>query len=140
MSKAATQILSRQTRSLEWARQAGIVVGALCMIGPALIGLAANAYVAIALLCVGGFAHQMISALINCVSADVFDSREVATANGFTGMAAWTGGLTFSLIVGQLANTIGYNPLFVCLTIFDWIGAAVAIALFRNTRALDPGR
>jgi biotin transport system substrate-specific component len=28
MSKAATQILSRQTRSLEWARQAGIIVAA----------------------------------------------------------------------------------------------------------------
>jgi MFS transporter, ACS family, hexuronate transporter len=102
------------------------------MIGPGLIGLAADAYTAIGLFCVGGFAHQMISALLNTVSADVFDGHEVATANGLTGTAAWTGGLTFSLIVGALANTIGYNPLFVCLTVFDIIGACVAIALVRE--------
>jgi MFS transporter, ACS family, hexuronate transporter len=113
-------------------RLAGIVVGAICMIGPGLIGLAADAYTAIGLFCVGGFAHQMISALLNTVSADVFDGHEVATANGLTGTAAWTGGLTFSLIVGALANTIGYNPLFVCLTVFDIIGACVAIALVRE--------
>jgi len=32
MSKAATQTLSRQTRSLEWARQGGIVVGASLLV------------------------------------------------------------------------------------------------------------
>jgi hypothetical protein len=47
-------------------RLAGVVVGALCMIGPGCIGLAANPYTAIALFSLGGFAHQMISALINC--------------------------------------------------------------------------
>ncbi|AWK88104.1 MFS transporter [Azospirillum thermophilum] len=114
-------------------RLAGIVIGAICMIGPGCIGLASDAYTAIALFCIGGFAHQMISALINTLSADVFDSHEVATANGLTGMASWTGGLTFSLIVGALANTIGYNPLFVCLTVFDLIGACVAIALLRDS-------
>ncbi|AWB07886.1 MFS transporter (plasmid) [Azospirillum humicireducens] len=113
-------------------RLAGIVIGAICMIGPGLIGLATDAYTAIALFCIGGFAHQMISALINTLSADVFESHEVATANGLTGMASWTGGLTFSLIVGALATTIGFAPLFVCLTVFDLVGACVAIALLRD--------
>ncbi len=114
-------------------RLAGVVIGALCMIGPGCIGLAPNAYVAIALFALGAFAHQMISALINCLSADVFAHQEVATANGFTGTAAMAGGFIFSLIVGQLATTIGYNPLFVCLTIFDLIGAVVAIVLLRGS-------
>jgi MFS transporter, ACS family, hexuronate transporter len=55
-------------------RIAGIVLGAILMIGPGSIGLAATPYVAIALFCIGGFAHQMISALLNTLSADVFDS------------------------------------------------------------------
>ena len=116
-------------------RLAGVVVGAVCMIGPGCIGLAANAYTAIALFSLGGFAHQMISALINTLSADVFEHHEVATANGFTGTAAMAGGFIFSLVVGALANTIGYNPLFVCLTVFDLVGAAVAIALLRDRGA-----
>lgn len=116
-------------------RIAGIVLGAILMIGPGSIGLAASAYVAIALFCVGGFAHQMISALLNTLSADVFDAHEVATANGFTGTAAWTGGLLFSLVVGALATTIGYGPLFASLAVFDLIGAVIVIALVRRPRA-----
>jgi MFS transporter, ACS family, hexuronate transporter len=113
-------------------RIAGIVLGAVLMIGPGSIGLASSAYVAIALFCIGGFAHQMISALLNTLSADVFDSHEVATANGLTGTAAWTGGLLFSLVVGALANTIGYGPLFACLAVFDLVGAIIVIVLMRS--------
>jgi ACS family hexuronate transporter-like MFS transporter len=56
----------------------------------------------------------------------------VATANGLTGTVSWIGGLSFSLVVGALADTIGYYPLFVCLTVFDLVGATVAIALLRD--------
>lgn len=124
--------MKRFKMNLVHSRLAGIVFGAICMIGPGCIGLATDAYTAIALFCVGGFAHQIISALINTLSADVFPGHEVATANGLTGMASWTGGLGFSLVVGALANTIGYNPLFVCLTVFDLLGATIAITLLRN--------
>ena len=115
-------------------RIAGIVLGALLMIGPGSIGLAASPYVAIALFCIGGFAHQMISALLNTLSADVFDAHEVATANGFSGTAAWTGGLLFSLVVGALATTIGYGPLFASLAVFDLIGATIVIVLMRGIK------
>ncbi len=36
-------------------------MGALLMIGPGMIGLFTSPYVAIALLCIGGFAHQALS-------------------------------------------------------------------------------
>jgi ACS family hexuronate transporter-like MFS transporter len=119
-------------------RIVGIVLGAILMIGPGLIGLVASPYTAIALFCVGGFAHQMISALLNTLSADVFDAHEVATANGFSGTAAWTGGLTFSLIVGALANSVGYGPLFACLSLFDIVGAIVVIVLLGVRRVKTP--
>lgn len=109
-------------------RIAGIGLAAVLMIAPGCIGLAASPYVAIALFCVGGFAHQMISVLINTLSADVFTAEEVGTANGFIGQAGWVGGLLFSLLIGQLADTIGYAPLFAALSVFDLIGAAVLIA------------
>jgi MFS transporter, ACS family, hexuronate transporter len=112
-------------------RIAGIVLGAFLMIGPGSIGLARTAYLAIALFCVGGFAHQMISALLNTLSADVFEPGEVATANGLTGTAAWTGGLLFTLVVGQLATRIGFGPLFAALAVFDLVGALIVIVLLR---------
>ena len=117
---------------LVWSRVAGVILGAFMMLGPACIGLVASPYAAIALFCVGGFAHQMISALVNTLSADVFDPDEVATASGFAGMAAWIGGLGFSLVVGALADTVGYGPLFACLGAFDLIGAALLVLLIRG--------
>jgi ACS family hexuronate transporter-like MFS transporter len=113
-------------------RLAGIVLGAICMIGPGCIGLTASGYGAIGLLCVGAFAHQVISIMTNTLSTDLFGSHEVATANGLAGTAAWTGGLAFSLVVGALAHSVGFNALFVCLSVFDIIAAIVAIALLRD--------
>ncbi|AXV82038.1 MFS transporter [Ralstonia solanacearum] len=117
---------------LIWSRVCGVVLGAFLMIGPACIGLVASPYQAIALFCVGGFAHQMISTLVNTLSADVFDPEEVGTASGFAGMAAWIGGLGFSLMVGALADTVGYGPLFGLLGAFDLIGATLLILLIRG--------
>ncbi|WP_174279296.1 MFS transporter [Sphingomonas bacterium] len=109
-------------------RVAGVGLGAVLMIAPGCIGLAASPYLAIGLFCVGGFAHQMISGLINTLSTDVFAPAEVGLANGLIGQAGWIGGLLFSLLIGQLADTIGYAPLFGMLGVFDLLGAAVLIA------------
>ena len=69
-------------------RKLVVTMGAALMILPGLVGLFGSPMVAIGLLCVGGFAHQSLSGALITLSSDMFDSNEVATANGFTGMAA----------------------------------------------------
>jgi ACS family hexuronate transporter-like MFS transporter len=118
-------LMKRFRIPLVWSRVCGVVLGAVMMIGPACVGL-------VALFCVGGFAHQMISTLVNTLAADVFDPEEVGTASGFAGMSAWIGGLGFSLLVGALADKVGYGPLFGMLGAFDLIGAALLIVLIRG--------
>lgn len=120
--------------SLIPSRVTGVSLAALLMIAPGCIGLVDDPYVAIALFCVGGFAHQVISVLVNTLSTDVFSSDEVGTANGFVGQAGWLGGLLFSLMIGQLADTVGYAPLFACLSVFDLIGAVVLISMVGRLR------
>ena len=115
-------------------RAIGVALGALLMIAPACIGLAVNAYTAIILLCIGGFAHQTISVLINTLTADVFPRDAVARSNGLVGMFGWTGGLLFSLFIGAWADTIGFTPLFALLGAFDVVGAIVLFALLRPAR------
>jgi len=115
----------RFNTSLITSRKMVVVTGAVCMIGPGCIGLASDPYVAIALFCVGGFAHQTLSGALYTLASDVFGKNDVATATGLTGMAGYLGGTIFSLIVGVLATRIGYNPLFVALAAFDIIGAVV---------------
>jgi MFS transporter, ACS family, hexuronate transporter len=126
--------------SLVTARKLTVLVGAILMIGPACISLAPDAYWAIALFCIGGFAHQILSGALITLSSDLFPHHQVGTATGMGGTAAWTGGLLFSLLVGALANTIGYNPLFVCLAVFDLIGAVVIWSLLREQDAMKPAK
>ncbi|AUQ24079.1 MFS transporter [Dickeya zeae] len=120
-------------------RKLVVTLGALLMIGPGTIGLFTSPYVAIALLCVGGFAHQSLSGALITLSSDVFGRNEVATANGLTGMAAWTASTLFALVVGALADTIGFSPLFAVLAIFDLLGAVVIWTVLKNNPASEEG-
>jgi len=119
-------------------RKLGVTMGALLMIGPGLIGLFTSPYVAIGLLCVGGFAHQSLSGALITLSSDVFGRNEVATANGLTGMAAWTASTLFALVVGALADTIGFSPLFAALSVFDLLGAIIIWTVLQNRSAVNP--
>ena len=113
-------------------RKLVVTMGAALMILPGMVGLFSSPFVAIALLCVGGFAHQSLSGALITLSSDMFDPGEVATANGFTGMAAWTASTLFALVVGALADTLGFSPLFAVLAVFDVIGAIILWALLRS--------
>ncbi|WP_258044428.1 MFS transporter [Sphingomonas citricola] len=132
--------LMRRGVALIPSRVAGIALGAVLMIAPGCIGLAASPYTAILLFSIGGFAHQMISGLINTLSADVFAPGEVGTANGFIGQAGWIGGLIFSLLIGQFADTVGYGPLFGVLAVLDLIGAAIFIIFIGKLTAPTPAK
>lgn len=127
-------VLMRGGASLVTSRKITMTVGAMCMIGPACIGLATSPYVAIALFCVGGFAHQMLNGALITLGADIFESRTVATATGMAGSAAWIGGMLFTFAIGKSADVFGYNPLFVALALFDLVGAAVLWSLLRKRR------
>lgn len=124
--------LMKRGASLLASRKFTMTIGALCMVGPACIGLATSPGVAIALFCVGGFAHQMLNGALITLCADVFDSRTVGTASGMAGTAAWVGGMLFTLLIGQSADQFGYNPLFVALAALDLVAAVVLWALLRS--------
>jgi MFS transporter, ACS family, hexuronate transporter len=130
---------NRFNMSLVNSRIAGIAIGALCMIGPGLIGLVSSPIAAILLFSLGAFAHQMLSSLLYAVVTDVFPKQDVATATGFGGMAGYLGGTLFSLTIGALATTIGYEPLFVCLSVFDIIALIVVwMVIGERRRGVEP--
>lgn len=124
-------LLMRRGVGMIASRKVTMTVGAICMIGPACIGLAGSPGLAIALFCVGGFAHQMLNGALITLCSDVFDRRTVATASGMAGTVAWIGGMLFTFAIGQSADVFGYNPLFVALAVLDLIGAAALWSLLR---------
>lgn len=124
--------------SIITSRKLVVITGAVCMLAPAAIGMVASPYAAIALFCVGCFAHQTISGALITLSSDVFHKNSVGTANGLTGMAGYLGATIFSLIVGVVANKIGYDPLFICLSLFDVVGAIVVCMLINSSSSSSP--
>ena len=121
--------------SLINSRKMVVTVGGILMIAPGLIGLFSSPYVAIFLFCIGGFAHQALSGALITLSSDVFGRNEVATANGFTGMAAWLASTIFALIVGALADTVGFSPLFVILSCLDLLAALAVWTILKEPAA-----
>ena len=57
-------------------------LGAVLMMGVALVGFVESPYVAIALLSLAGFAHQTLSVTVITMSSDLFRRNEVATVAG----------------------------------------------------------
>jgi ACS family hexuronate transporter-like MFS transporter len=118
--------------SLINARRGAFTVGAVLMMGMSFVGLVGNPYAAVALLCLGGFAHQTLSVTVITMASDLFKRNEVATVAGMAGTCGNGGVLVFSLIIGALVAAIGYTPFFVCLGVLDLIGALILWTLVRE--------
>jgi ACS family hexuronate transporter-like MFS transporter len=101
----------------------------------AFVGFVNNSYTAIALLCLGGFAHQTLSVTVITMSSDLFKRNEVATVAGMAGTCGNAGVLLFSLIIGALVARIGYTPFFIALGVLDLVGAFIVWTLVREPQA-----
>ena len=115
--------LQRKGVGLINARRWAFTVGALLMTGMMFVAKVQDPYTAIALLCLGGFAHQTLSISVITMSSDLFPRNEVATVAGIGGLCGNLGILLFSLLIGGLVTTVGYSPFFVALGVFDILGA-----------------
>lgn len=113
---------------------ASSVTGAFMMISLALVSMTKDPYLAIFLISIGGFGHQIISCMLSAIVVESFDKGQMATVNGMRGSAAWIASFLFSLVIGVSADRIGYNPLFIAMGFFDLIGAVFLIAFIAERR------
>ncbi|HTY63625.1 MAG TPA: MFS transporter [Acidobacteriota bacterium] len=126
---------NRAGMSLINARRCAFSLGAFLMLFVGFVGFTGNAYTAIALLSLAGFAHQTLSVTVITMSSDLFKKSEVATVAGMAGTFGNGAVLAFSLLIGALVATIGYTPFFVCLGVLDVIGAVILWTVVREPDA-----
>lgn len=120
------------------ARRLSFAIGAVMMLPLSLVGFVDSAYLAIGLVSICAFAHQMLSTQCIIMAADLFKRDEVSTVSGFAGSAGWTGILICTLIMGALVKTIGYNPFFVFLSVLDVVGALILWSFVREPKIGGP--
>lgn len=119
------------------ARKCSALVAALIMVFAVFIGRAPSAGWAIFFFCIGAFAHQAMSATLLTIPTDIFPKSTVGTANGLAGSVAVAGGMIFTLIVGPVAEFIGYSPLFIAIAFLDLIGVAILWSLLREPKRIS---
>lgn len=124
--------LQRRGVDLIDARRGAFTVGAVLMTGMMFVGMVTSPIAAIALLCLGGFAHQTLSVTVITLSSDLFPQDQVATATGMSGTAANLGVLIFTLVLGSMVAEVGYQPFFILLGLLDLVGAALLWVLIRK--------
>jgi ACS family hexuronate transporter-like MFS transporter len=129
---AVAAFLHRRGMHLINARRTAFTVGALLMTGMMFVTTVDNPVAAVALLCLGGFAHQTLSVTVITMSSDLFPQQEVGTATGVAGMAANLGVLIFTLALGSMVDKVGYQPFFVFLGIVDLVGAFLLWTMIRK--------
>jgi ACS family hexuronate transporter-like MFS transporter len=120
--------------SLINARRGAFTVGACMMVGVGFVGFVESPYTAIALLSLGGFAHQTLSVTVITMSSDLFKKNEVATVAGMAGTCGNAGLLIFNLLIGGLVTKIGYTPFFIGLAVLDLVGALVLWTVVREPK------
>ncbi|WP_448663339.1 MFS transporter [Sphingomonas sp. CJ20] len=126
--------LQRRGVDLINARRWTFTLGALLMTAMLFVPSATNIYIAVALLSLGGFAHQTLSVTCITMASDLFRKDELGTVAGMAGTMANLGVLLFSLLMGGLVAQIGYAPFFIALGLLDLVAAAVLWGLVRPPR------
>jgi MFS transporter, ACS family, hexuronate transporter len=128
---AVVLLLQRSGVNLIDARRGAFTLGACLMLGVVFVGVVQNPVIAIALICLAGFAHQTLSITVITMASDLFRRNEVATVAGMAGTCGNFGVLVFSLLIGALVTRVGYTPFFVALSLLDIVGAVLLWTLVR---------
>jgi ACS family hexuronate transporter-like MFS transporter len=129
---AVAAFLHRRGMHLLDARRVAFTVGAVMMTGMMFVTMVESPVLAVALLCLGGFAHQTLSVTVITMSSDLFPQSEVGTATGVAGFAANGGVLIFTLLLGSMVDQVGYQPFFILLGVVDLAGALLLWTLIRK--------
>ncbi|MWP61377.1 MFS transporter [Gilliamella sp. Pas-s25] len=109
-------------------------IGAVLMMTIGFVSIVQNPYLAVFLISLGGFSHQLLSTVASTLGGDLFKKNQVATAVGMAGACAWTGQLIFNLFIGAFVGIIGFGPFFIALAFFDVIGAVVLWIFIRENK------
>lgn len=95
-----------------FARKTVMLCGGVMMSAGLMVVGAPGPAEAIAWVCLATFGFGIWSANIYALHADIFPSRTLATAVGFTGMGSSLGGAAFTYAAGRVVDQGGYAPVF----------------------------
>lgn len=116
------------------ARKTVMTVAGLMMLSGLWVAKVQSADFALWLVAISVFGFYAFAVNTHAIVADVFPSRLVASVSGISGFGAGVGSMIFTKLVGVLADSYGFDPVFVIA------GLMPIVALFGLLVVLGPVR
>jgi ACS family hexuronate transporter-like MFS transporter len=85
------------------------------------------------------FAHQVWSANVQTLSADIFPANVVGSVGGLVNAAGSFGGMLFGLLVGSLVEHHGYGTAFIMAGVLHPLAFMIILLVVRRIEAILPG-
>lgn len=105
--------LLRRGWSLDAARKAVLLLGAIGMLASVAVGLTSHAGLCVALATVVTFSYSAWGTIMLTLPTDLFPSRQTGTVSGFSGTGAGLGGMASAWIIGIVVDKFSYTPIFI---------------------------
>lgn len=115
--------LIRRGWSLDASRKIVMWTGAVLSACALPAAAASTPYLALAWISVALFGIQVKCSSVFTLPADLFPAGSVALAWGLSGASGSLGGMLFQLYVGRMVDTVGYNPVFLAVSVMHLLSA-----------------
>lgn len=84
------------------------------------------------------FGHQFFSTLLQTVCTDLFPKKVVGAVSGLAGGIGCFGAMLFSLVAGQIVQSVGYGPVFLMVGMMHPIGYLVLMFVVGKIQQVKP--
>jgi len=116
------------------ARKFVMALGAAVMPAALFAPFVEQAWLAIAATCFVTFGHAFWVSNLQALPTDLFQSREVGTASGFTGMGGAIGGILAQFGTAALVSRFSYAPVFIMAGLMHPLSAVIVYALLSEKK------
>ncbi len=124
---AAAGWLIKRGCSVDRARKTVMLASGLPMVASIGVGLVESDVAALALSTIGLVAFYGYSVNMLTLPADLVPTRLVASVSGLSGMGAGLGSIVFTYVVGRVADTYSFTPVFVLVGLLPLIALATLL-------------
>lgn len=132
------QLIARGMPSLK-ARKLVMAGAAALTISSSTAASAGSAGMAVAIMSLLMFAHGFWITNYVTIISEVFDRRSVATVMGLTGMVGTVGGMTANTMIGYVADTFGFLPIWIASGCLYPAALVVLLVSVRSKRPVAEG-
>jgi ACS family hexuronate transporter-like MFS transporter len=126
--------LMRAGWSLPSARKFVMLLGAAVMPAAIFAPAVPSAWMAILAICFVTLGHAFWTSNLQAIPTDLFQSNEMGTASGFSGMGGAIGGILANFGTGWVVQHFSYTPIFVMAGLMHPLGIAIVYWLLPNDR------